>query len=61
MQEFIYYMTAEQAETLIEQNAVLLEQGAEVLGVLGNIQGYAIFGVVVVLLIFSYKFFRMFF
>ena len=54
-------MTVEQAELLIEQNDILLEQGAEILGILGNMQGYAVFGVVVVLMLFAYKFFRMFF
>lgn len=54
-------MTFEQAELLIEQNEVLLEQGVEILGVLGNMQGYAVFGIVVVLMLFSYKFFRLFF
>lgn len=33
----------------------------ELLTVLGNIQGYLLFFVVVVLLYFTYKFFRMFF
>lgn len=47
-------MTAEQADILIQR----LE---EVLGVLGNVQGYILFFVVVVLFYFGYRFLRMFF
>lgn len=61
-------MSVEQAEILLEQNAAMIEQSAailarqeEVLSVLGNIQGYAVFGVTVVLMIYAYKFLRMFF
>jgi len=54
-------MSVEQAEMLIEQNAAILERLEELLTVAGNIQGYAIFGVTVILMIYSYKFLRMFF
>ena len=61
MQEVIYYMTEEQAATLIEQNDLLLQRCGELLEVSGNVQGYILFFVVVVLFYFSYKFLRMFF
>ena len=54
-------MSVEQAEILIEQNAAVLERIEELLAVAGNLQGYAIFGVTVILMIYSYKFLRMFF
>ena len=54
LQEAIYYMTAEQADALIQR----LE---ELLVVLGNVQGYILFFVVVVLFYFAYRFLRMFF
>lgn len=54
-------MSVEQAEILIEQNAAILAWLEEVVSVAGNIQGYAIFGVTVILMIYSYKFLRMFF
>lgn len=54
-------MTEEQAILLLEQNQVLIERIEELLVVGGALQGYAIFGIVVVLMIFSYKFLRMFF
>ena len=54
-------MSVVQAEILIEQNAAILARLEEVVSVAGNIQGYAIFGVTVVLMIYAYKFFRMFF
>lgn len=54
-------MSVEQAGILIEQNAAILLRLEEVVSVAGNIQGYAIFGVTVVLMIYAYKFFRMFF
>lgn len=47
-------MTAEQADILIERVEELLMLG-------GRFEGYAVFGVVVVLFYFSYKFLRMFF
>ncbi len=47
-------MTAEQAETLIQRVE-------ELLVVLGNVQGYILFFVVVVLFYFAYRFLRMFF
>ena len=47
-------MTAEQAETLIYRVEELLE-------VLGSIQAFILFFVVVVLFYFCYKFLRMFF
>lgn len=54
-------MSLEQAEMLIEQNAAILERLEELLTVVGNLQGYAIFAVTVILMIYSYKFLRMFF
>lgn len=54
-------MSVEQAVILLEQNASILARQEEMLTVLGNIQGYAIFGVTVVLMIYAYKFLRMFF
>lgn len=47
-------MTPEQAE-------MILFRLDEITSVLGTIQGYAIFGLTVVLMIFAYKFLRMFF
>ena len=54
MQEAIYYMTAEQADVFIQR----LE---EFFVVLGNVQGYILFFVVVVLFYFAYRFLCMFF
>lgn len=62
-------MTPEQAELLlsiieeiqISGQAIALTRMEELLLVLGNIQGYLLFFVVVILLFFVYKFFRIFF
>lgn len=45
----------------VEQAEMMLFRLDEIATVLGNIQGYAIFGLTVVLMIFAYKFLRMFF
>ena len=62
-------MTPEQAELLLSMieemrvsgQDVALTHMEELLLVLGNIQGYLLFFVVVILLFFVYKFFRIFF
>lgn len=63
-------MTPEQAELLLSMIEDLQTSGQadtmifrmdELLLVLGNIQGYLLFFVVVILLFFVYKFFRIFF
>lgn len=46
-------------DVIIEEGMTLFE--TEALTVLGNIQGYLIFFIVVLLCYFTYKFFRMFF
>jgi len=62
-------MTPEQVELLLSMieemqisgQDIALTRMEELLLVLGNIQGYLLFFVVVILLFFVYKFFRMFF
>lgn len=62
-------MTPEQADLLLSMieefqtfgSDLTISRLDELLLVLGNIQGYLVFFVVVVLLYFSYKFFRIFF
>lgn len=62
-------MTPEQAELLLSMieemqisgQDIALARMEELLLVLGNIQGYLLFFVVVILLFFVYKFFRIFF
>lgn len=62
-------MTPEQAELLLSMieemqisgQDIALTRMEELLLVLGNIQGYLLFFVVVILLFFVYKFFRIFF
>lgn len=62
-------MTSEQAELLLSMieemqisgQDIALTRMEELLLVLGNIQGYLLFFVVVILLFFVYKFFRIFF
>ena len=62
-------MTPEQAELLLSMieemqisgQDIALTRMEELLLVLGNIQGYLLFFVVVILLYFVYKFFRIFF
>lgn len=54
-------MTDEQILILIEQNEELIARVTEITTAIGNIQGYAIFGVTVVIFYFAYKFLRMFF
>jgi len=62
-------MTPEQVELLLSMieeiqisgQDIALARMEELLLVLGNIQGYLLFFVVVILLFFVYKFFRMFF
>jgi len=62
-------MTSEQIELLLSMieemrvsgQDIALTRLEELLLVLGNIQGYLLFFVVVVLLYFAYKFFRIFF
>lgn len=46
---------------ILEKLDLLSQQNAELLTVMGTIEGFLVFAVVVVLCIFVYKFFRMFF
>ena len=45
----------------VEQAEMFLYRLDEITVILGTLQGYAVFGIVVVLFYFAYKFLRMFF
>lgn len=54
-------MTGEEAAAIAEQLDLVLDQLYQIQGLLGTIEGFLLFGAIVILCFFVYKFFRIFF